>query len=125
MKKIVLFGLLILILNSCSDSKKVTSKFIYENGASSVELKILSGNNYLIYDKPIKANFEWKNIDPQTGVIYGTGIKILKAENEITQTEINVPRSHLQSDTLNIQLRFKINGKQTETEFNVPVKIAE
>lgn len=120
--KIALFGLLFLTLNSCTESKKSNSEFIFENGESSVEIKILNGNDYLTYDTPIRTDFEWKNIDPKTGSIYGTGIKMLGTKNGITKTEINVPSNYLKSDTLNIKLRFEINGVKTGTEFNVPIK---
>ncbi len=123
-KRTLLFGLLILILNSCMESKK-NSKFIYENGESSVELKILNGNGYLTYDTPIRTDFEWKNIDLKTSSIFGTGIKILEMQNGITKTEINVPRNYLESDTLNIKLHFEINGENIGTEFNVPIKNEE
>ena len=104
------------------ESKKSTSKFIYENGESSVEIKILNGNDYLTYDTPIRADFEWKNIDPKTSLIYGAGIKMLGTKNGITKTEINIPSNYLESDSLNIKLRFEINGEKTGTEFNVPIK---
>lgn len=121
-KKTLFFGLLILTLNSCLNSNKNTSKFRYENGESSVELKILNGTEYLTYDTPIRTDFEWKNIDPKTASIFGAGIKMLGTENGITKTEINVPSNYLESDTLNIKLRFEINGEKTRTEFNVLVK---
>jgi len=121
-KRNLLFGLLVLTLISCVESKKNSSEFIYENGKSSVEIKILNGNDYLTYDTPIRADFEWKNIDPKTGSIYGAGIKMLGTKNGITKTEINVPSNYLESDTLNIKLRFEINGEKTGTEFNVPIK---
>jgi len=124
-KNILLFGLLFLTLNSCTESKKNTSEFIFENGESSVEIKILNGNNYLTYDTPIRTDFEWKNIDPKTGSIYGTGIKMLGTKNGITKTEINAPSNYLKSDTLNIKLRFEINGVKTGTEFNVPIRNEE
>lgn len=121
-KRNLLFGLLILTLVSCMESKKNTSKFIYENGESSVEIKILNGKNHLTYDTSIRTDFEWKNIDPKTSSIYGAGIKMLGMKNGITETEINVPSNYLKSDTLNIKLRFEINGEKTGTEFNVPIK---
>ena len=124
-KRTLLFGLLILTLNSCMESKRNSSEFIYENGESSVELKILNGNDYLTYDTPIRTDFEWKNIDPKKGSIFGAGIKMLGTENGITKTEINVPSNYLESDTLNIKLRFEINGVKTDTEFNVPIKNGE
>lgn len=90
-----------------------------------MELKILNGNDYLTYDTPIRTDFEWKNIDPKTCSIFGAGIKMLGTENGITKTEINVPSNYLESDTLNIKLRFEINGEKTGTEFNVPLKNGE
>ena len=109
-------------LNSCSESKKSTSDFKFEKGESSLELKIVNGNDYLTYNKPIRTDFKLENIDPNTLTIFGAGIKILTIENGITKTEINVPDNYLESDTLNIKLRFEINGKETKTEFNVPIK---
>jgi len=90
-----------------------------------VKIKILNGNEYLTYDTSIRTDFEWKNIDPKTSSIYGTGIKILGTKNGITNTEINVPSNYLESDALNIKLRFEINGEETRTEFNIPVKNKE
>jgi len=124
-KRILLFGLMIQTLNSCAQSKKNTTEFIYKNGESSIEIKILNGNNYLTYDTPIRVDFVWKNIDPKTGSIFGAGIKMLGSKNENTKTEINVPSNYLESDTLNIKLRFKINGEKTRTEINVPIKRKE
>ncbi len=122
LNKIILLGVLITTLISCSKSSKNKSSFLYENGESSVELVILNGNDFLIYDVPILADFKWKKIDPKTGSILGTGIKMLGTDNGITKTEITVPSNYLDSDTLNIKLRFEINGEKTGTEFNVPIK---
>ncbi len=99
-KNIFIYGILILTLNSCGESKKKTSEYIYENGKSSVQLKILNGNDYLIYDTPTRTDFEWTNIDPQTGYIVGIGIKMLGTNDGITKTEINVPSNYLKTDTL-------------------------
>ena len=115
-------GLFILSLNSCTESIKKTSKFIYEIEESSVQLKILNGNDYLTYNTPIRVDFEWKNIEPETVSIYGAGIKLLRIKNEVTQTEINIERHHLISDTLDIKLSFELNGQKTSTYFNIPVK---
>ena len=117
-----LLGLFILSLNSCTESIKKTSKFIYEIEESSVQLKILNGNDYLTYNTPIRVDFEWKNIKPETVSIYGTGIKLLGIKNEVTQTEINIERHYLISDTLDIKLSFELNGQKTSTYFNIPVK---
>jgi len=117
-----LLGLFILSLNSCTESIKKTSKFIYEIEESSVQLKILNGNDYLTYNTPIRVDFEWKNIEPETVSIYGAGIKLLRIKNEVTQTEINIERHHLISDTLDIKLSFELNGQKTSTYFNIPVK---
>ena len=107
-----LLGLFILSLNSCTESIKKTSKFIYEIEESSVQLKILNGNDYLTYNTPIRVDFEWKNIEPETVSIYGAGIKLLRIKNEVTQTEINIERHHLISDTLDIKLSFELSGKK-------------
>ena len=117
-----LLGLFILSLNSCTESIKKTSKFIYEIEESSVQLKILNGNDYLTYNTPIRVDFEWKNIEPETVSIYGAGIKLLGIKNEVTQTEINIERHYLISDTLDIKLSFELNGQKTSTYFNIPVK---
>ena len=117
-----LLGLFILSLNSCTESIKKTSKFIYVIEESSVQLKILNGNDYLTYNTPIRVDFEWKNIEPETVSIYGAGIKLLRIKNEVTQTEINIERHHLISDTLDIKLSFELNGQKTSTYFNIPVK---
>jgi len=121
-KNIFICGILILTLNSCGESKKKTSEYIYENRDSSVRLKILNGNDYLIYDMPTRIDFEWKNIDPKTSYIVGTGIKMLGTKSGITKTEINVPSDYLKTDTLKIKLRFEIKGEKIDKEFNVPMR---
>ena len=105
-KRNLLFGLLILTLISCTESKKNSSEFIYENGESSVEIKILNGNDYLTYDTPTRTDFEWKNIDPKISSIFGFGIKMLGTKNGITKTEITVPSNYLESDTLTTSRRL-------------------
>lgn len=121
-KNIFIFGILILTINSCGESKKKTAEYIYENGESSVRLKILNGNDYLIYDTPTRTDFEWTNIEPKTSYIVGTGIKMLGTKDGITKTEINVPSDYLKTDTLNIRLRFEIKGEKIDKEFNVPMR---
>ena len=121
-KSILAIGLLIITLISCKKSEKLKWEYKYENRESSIVMKILNGNNYLIYNKPARTDFEWTNIDPKMSSIYGAGIKILGTENGITKTEINVPSNFLESDTLNIKLHFEINGEKNETEFNVPLR---
>ena len=66
-----------------------------------------------------------KILTRKLGSIYGTGIKMLGTKNGITKTEINAPSNYLKSDTLNIKLRFEINGVKTGTEFNVPIRNEE
>ncbi|CAL2106844.1 conserved hypothetical protein [Tenacibaculum sp. 190524A02b] len=121
-KKKIISLTLLLILSSCNKSKEHQDKFTYRKGSSSVELKILNGKNYLVYNKSTRVNFEWKNIDPKMSSIYGAGIKILELEgNNTTKTKILVPNGYLKKDTLNIKLNFKINGKNYKTEFNIPI----
>jgi hypothetical protein len=120
--RILLAGFLIVTLISCEENKKLRWEYRYENRESIIKMKILNGNNYLIYDTPTRTDFEWINIDPKTSSIFGAGIKMLGTENGITKTEINVPSNYLQSDTLNIKLRFEINGEKTGTVLYVPVK---
>ncbi len=121
-KKLLLFGLLVMILNSCSESQENTPKFFYKNGNSSVELKILNESNYLTYDSPIRTNFHLINVNPNTVSILGTGIKIIRIENGIIKTEINIPKNYLKSDTLDIRLSFEKDGEKLKTEFNIPIK---
>jgi len=121
-KNVFVYIILILTLNSCVESKKKTSEFIYKDGESSVKIKILNGNDYLTYDMPIRVDFEWTNIDIETSSIYGVGIKILEGKNEITKTEINVPSNYLKKDTLNIKLSFEVKEEIIKTEFNIPVR---
>ncbi len=124
-KKLLLSALLMLTLTFCSKPLKNAQQYFYENGESSVEFKILNETNSLTYDTPIRANFEWKNIDIKTSSIYGEGIKILRTQNGITETEINIPSNILESDTLHIKLQFEIDDLKTETEFKVPIKNTE
>lgn len=121
-QKIIVLSISLLILKSCNEFKKEPKVFFYENGESSVQLKILNGNNFLIYNTPTRVNFEWKNIDIKTSSIYGLGIKILKASKKVTHTEINVPENYLKNDSLNIKLNFQIKGKNINTEFKVPLR---
>ena len=120
-KKICFCVISLLTLNSCLEFKDEPSMFFYENNKSSVELIIKNGNNYLIYDTPNRVDFKWINIDPKTSLIYGSGIKILEAKNNITKTEIGLPSNYLENDSLNIKLIFEVNGEKINTVFNIPV----
>jgi len=124
-KNIFIYFVSILILNSCSGFKDESEKFIYKKGKSSVQLKILNGDSYLIYDTPTRVNFVWKNIDPKTASIYGLGVKILEAKNEVTKTEIAIPSNYLTKDSLDLKLNFKINGEDINTKFIIPLKIRQ
>lgn len=121
---LVLVGFFITIVKSLifNEAKTKSSTYVYENGNSKVELKILNEHDYLVYDTPTQADFIFTNINPQTISIYGTGIKILNCENNSAQTEINVPNRSLKNDTLPITLNFEVNGSKTTTQFKIPIK---
>jgi len=118
MKKLLYTFIFTFLICSCNNKPE----YFYQKGDSSVQLKINNGNDYLIYDTPTKVDFEWKNINTQTFLIYGTGIRILKTTGNVTKTEINVPKNLLQNDTLNIKVHFEANKEKITTEFNIPMK---
>ena len=99
-------------------------QLIYENGNQKVEIKILNENNYLEYDRLTKVNFVLTNIEPKTFVVMGAGIRVLKTKGGIINTEINVPNNYLETDTLNIKIRFGKNRVENY-EFYIPMKKAE
>jgi len=120
MKSSYILIILIYIMSSCNTSKKKNTQYIYTYKDSGVQLKIMNGNNYLTYDETIQTNFEWTNIG--SALIYGTGIKILGRDKNITKTEIHLPSNYLKKDTLNIKLQFEVDGEKINTEFNIPIK---
>lgn len=113
-----------LIIYSCGNVKNEKPQLTYENGNQKVEIKILDGNNYLEYDKPTKTDFVLTNIEPNTFIVAGAGIKVLGTKNGIMKTEIKVPNDYLETDTLNVKVRFGKNPEETH-EFYIPMKKAE
>ncbi len=119
LKSISLF--FIFFVYGCKNSDAKRSKFIYENGTQKVQLKILNGNDYLEYDTPTETNFEFTNNNPFYFTVLGTGINILELKPGILKTEINIPNNSLETDTLNIKIKFGKEPKE-KCEFNIPVK---
>lgn len=112
--------IIFLILISCSFGNSET-QFIYENGNQKVAIKILNGNDYLEYDKPIPTDFVLTNIDPKKFMVVGAGIRLLEIKNGVMKTEIKVPSNYLKEDTLNVRVRFG-NKPEENHEFNIPIK---
>ncbi|MCG2432229.1 hypothetical protein [Aequorivita xiaoshiensis] len=100
------------------------NELIYENGIQKVEIKILNGNDYLEYDKPTKTDFVLTNIEPKTFSVYGAGIRVLGTKGETMKTEIKVPINYLETDTLNVKIRFGEKPEENH-EFNIPMKTTE
>ena len=94
-------------------------KFIYKNGNQKIEMKIKNGKDFLIYDTPTKVEFMTTNVAPKDVMIYGIGIRIIKIDNNMFETEVNVPKKYLESDVLNITITISKNNK---FQFKVPVK---
>lgn len=120
-----LLGFIGILLQSCENSQTEKVEYLFESGTSSVRLNILSGNDYLLYETPTRLDFEWTNIDPNTTMIGGTGIKMLGIQNGISQTEFTVPKHRLQTDTLHITVLFKKDGKRIPAAFHIPMRYQE
>jgi hypothetical protein len=128
MKKNLLLKSFVIIItiaiNSCGKSETKKSELIYENGNQKVEIRILNGKDYLEYDKSTKTNFVLTNIELNSFSVYGAGIRILGTKNGTMKTEIKVPSNYLDTDTLNVKVRF--GKKQNENyAFKIPMKTAE
>ncbi|MCL8009468.1 hypothetical protein M8845_18755 [Gelidibacter japonicus] len=121
-KSIIIF--LTLTIYSCENSKTEKTELVYENGNQKVEIQILNGNDYLEYDKLTETNFMLTNIEPNTFSVYGAGIRVLGTKNGTMKTEIKVPSNYLETDTLNVKVRFGIKPEENH-EFNIPMKTAE
>ncbi|MCH8536033.1 MAG: hypothetical protein LAT51_13255 [Flavobacteriaceae bacterium] len=103
--------ILVSVFTSYYSKTEKKQKFIYENGNQKIEIKILSGNDYLEYNKPIRTNFELTNITASDLMIVGRGVRFLGSENGNVKTQIKVKNNDLESDTLAIRVRF---GEQPE-----------
>ena len=121
--------ILVLVLTSCKEDQERTESYLYvfEKGNSAVTLKILNGNDYLIYDEPTKVNFEWKNVDNYSGQIIGAGIKIagFKSNSKnirVTETEITPPSHYIKNETLDILLKYQVENKPVEAKMFIPLK---
>ena len=112
-------------LLSCGKAEKPENRYKFEHRSSGVEMKILNGKNFLVYDEPTLVIFEWKYIDKYSWIILGSGIRILNYHNNITETEIKVPSNYLKNDTLRIDLRYVSQDDTIKTVFNVPVRYME
>ncbi|NGX85403.1 hypothetical protein [Aequorivita sp. KMM 9714] len=121
-KSIIIF--LTLTIYSCENSKTEKTELVYENGNQKVEIQILNGNDYLEYDKLTETNFMLTNIEPNTFSVYGAGIRVLGTKNSTMKTEIKVPINYLETDTLNVKVRFGIKPEENH-EFNIPMKTAK
>ena len=128
MKKNILlksfFIFISLTIYSCGKSGTKKTALIYENGKQKVEIQILNGNDYLEYDKLTETNFVLINIEPTMFSVSGAGIRVLGTKNGTMRTEIKVPSNYLETDTLNVKVRF---GKKPEEnhEFKIPMKKVE
>tara|TARA_R110002051_G_scaffold107616_1_gene180452 strand:+ start:2778 stop:3173 length:396 start_codon:yes stop_codon:yes gene_type:complete len=120
-----LFASLILILQSCENTPKETVEYLHSSGDQSVRLKILTGNDYLIYNTPTRLDFEWTNIQPEMAIIGGTGIKMLGYEGNKTKTEFTVTTENLKTDTLHITILYRKNDRRVPASFHIPVREKE
>lgn len=120
-----LFAILILILQSCGNSNKETVEYLHTSGDQSIRLKILTGNDYLIYNTPTRLDFEWTNIEPALAIIGGTGIKMLGYEGNKTKTEFTVTKENLKTDTLHITILYRKNDRRVPASFHIPVREKE
>ena len=121
------FLVLAFSLLGCQNSRADKVDLICKDGTKKVTVEIENGQDYLIYDQPLKTNFIVTNIDPINLRISGAGIKILGTNKEKTgmRTEIKVPANYLKNDTLNVKVWYDNEDKSKLCEFNIPVKKAE
>ena len=78
--------------------------------------------NFLYYGISTKADFIQSNIDQNSLMVLGAGIRIVGGSEGILKTEINVPENYLEIDTLNIKIKFEKSGKEFGHVFKVPLK---
>jgi hypothetical protein len=122
--KITLLTVLVTcIISSCKRIENEKVELVYENETEKISIKIGNGQDFLIYDRPIRTDFVVENIDPINLAILGTGIRILGTNKDKTamRTEINVPSNYLDKDTLTIKVRYGEDYKKGH-DFNIPVK---
>lgn len=117
-----LYGGCIGLLQSCGELPAKKVEYIHKKGDQSIEVRIRTGNDYLTYDTPTAIDFEWTNIDPNSVIIGGTGIKLLGILDATTQTEFTVTREQLKTDTLRITVLYKSGDKRIPAAFHIPVK---
>ena len=123
MKSTLKFILFALIVVSCKQKRREHVQLVYNNGAEQISIQIKNGQDFLVYDKPIRTDFFVKNIDPINLTIFGPGIRILGTNKDKTamRAEINVPSDYLENDTLTIKVRYGQDYKKGH-DFNIPVQ---
>jgi len=111
-----------LTFENINKSMSSSNRFIYQNGNQKIEMKMLNGKNYLVYDNSTETEFIINNIELKDIIVYGTGIRIIGNGEGKLKTEINVPKNYTESDTLTVKIKIK---EKEKLEFNIPLKNAE
>lgn len=125
--KLLLFLLLANLTINCSSKVKLSSSddLVFSNGKEKIELKILTGENYLEDNKVNDIKVILKNINPKTMSFSGYGIKYSKDKTKYKNQvllEIEPNKTVMKSDTLKIIVSYKKEQNITYHEFKIPVK---
>lgn len=106
--------------------EKIETKnpFIVQVDDKRIELILEDNADYLVYDMPTKAEFVWTNIEKNSWIVTGRGIRLVEFKKDRAVMEINYTSEESTSDTLEIQLKFKgINDTEySDGIIKVPVK---
>ena len=111
-----------LIFEKLNKVMSSSNRFIYQNGNQKIEMKLLNGKNYLVYDNSTETEFIITNIELKDIIVYGAGIRIIGNSEGKLKTEINVPKNYTESDTLTVKIKIK---EKEKLEFNIPLKSTE
>lgn len=121
----ILFLIIFFIIGLISCEKAETENpFVVQVDDKRVELILEDNADYLVYDMPTKAEFVWTNIEKNSWIVTGRGIRLVEFKKDRAVMEINYTSEESTSDTLEIQLKFKgINDTEySDGIIKVPVK---
>ena len=99
--------LLFFVVVTACQKQETKNPFIVQVDDKRIELILEDNADYLVYDMPTKAEFVWTNIEKNSWIVTGRGIRLVEFKKDRAVMEINYPSEKSTSDTLEIQLKFK------------------
>ncbi|RZJ71901.1 hypothetical protein [Flavobacterium sp.] len=100
-----------------------TDTFTYAKNSQKITLTIDNGRRNLTWGKTSSLQFRTENIDPKTTAFSAIGLTRESSDNKGFSTwRINPDRALIQSDTLNLSVRFDDGKGVVFHKFLIPIK---